>query len=97
VIIKVQVTQDDIDSSDPTASCGGNCPVWRAVRRVLPFLPHPWVTCWRIEFSDDAAEGSLLLPGPASAFITRFGGGQLVQPFEFGLDVPDDLIPAGAS
>ena len=90
--VRVQVTQQDID-----AGChdGSNCPCARAARRVLPGFPRIrfGIRAWWL---DDRTGPALPYPAEVADWIDRYDYRKPVEPFEFDLDVPDDLL-AGAS
>ena len=91
MIVHVSVTADDIANGKPGECCG--CPVYLAVRRVLPDVSgvgpgRVWLTGGR---------RPITLPDDAEDFIERYDRGHRVEPFEFDLDVPGELIPASVT
>jgi hypothetical protein len=104
VIFTIPVTAEHIAKGKPQEAC--DCPVWHAIADALPWLAGPDASltvgpadvCF-ISDSDDAPFGVAHIPLPAAAigFIGQFDGAQPVEPFEFTLDIPGHLIPAGAT
>ena len=90
--VRVQVTQQDID--DGKAGEAYRCPVALAARRAFP-RQHVRVYAPCIMLIESGYP-TFDLPSEARRFVDRFDGGVHVEPFEFDLDVPDDLL-AGAS
>jgi hypothetical protein len=99
MIVTVSVAAEDIARGKPGQCC--DCPVWHAIARALPWLPRreggygdsfnvgPLGLCWAL--------ARIELPDIAIVFMKRFDSALSVEPFEFTLDVPGHLIPAGAT
>jgi hypothetical protein len=96
--VTVCVTQDDIASGKP--GNGAACALGLACRRALPFLPRVYVYCDSVGVTAGSTfetPSNLPLPPDARHAVERLDSrGRDVVPFTFELDVPDDLIPAGA-
>lgn len=92
-MVTIHVTAGDIAAGSIT-SCE-NCPVAQAIMRTLG-LPHVSVG---LDDMDLGRHVAVLVPTPARAshFMRLFDGGHKVEPFSFELDVPDELVPAGAA
>jgi hypothetical protein len=104
MIFTIPVTAEHIAKGKPQEAC--DCPVWWAIADALPWLAGPDLALTvgpaDIVFfadSDDAPFGvaHIELAAIACEAIGRFDGGQQIEPFEFTLDIPDRLIPAGAT
>lgn len=91
--VRISVTADDITRG--RADDCMHCPVALAIGRAL--LPGVHVAVGPEAMSLGPAQVRVRLPWAAQNFIFRFDGGQPVQPFEFGLDVPDEFVPAEVS
>lgn len=87
--VTVSVTQDDIDHGIPEDGCA--CPIARAARRAIPSLPELVVGIYEL-FPSNIGRHLAELPDAAMAFIDRFDQNGAVEPFEFTLDIPDELI-----
>jgi hypothetical protein len=98
VLVPIHVTQEDIASGKP--GNGAVCALGLACRRALPFLPHLYVYSDSVGVSAGSTlstPSNLSLPPDAQRAVERLDSrGKDVVPFTFELDVPDDLIPAGA-
>lgn len=79
--MKIQVTQDDIDSGTPHEPEG--CPIALAIQRVLG---QDEVQVTDVGFVTIGL-GDFELPASAVSFISYFDAGYDVEPFEFELDV----------
>jgi hypothetical protein len=92
MIVKIQVTADDIAKGEPQDGC--YCPIARACLRVFPSLPALVVSHEDL-FADADSNKYPVAPLPVTArdFISRFDMYRPVEPFEFDLDVPDELAP----
>jgi hypothetical protein len=104
LIFTIPVTAAHIAKGKPQEAC--DCPVWWAIAEALPWLAGPDLALTvgpaDIVFfadSDDAPFGvaHIELAGIARVAISDFDNGRKVEPFEFTLDIPDHLIPAGAT
>jgi hypothetical protein len=93
--ITVSVTHDDI-AKGVAADCH-LCPVARAVIRALPGVPELSVGSMWLYRDGAPLRGQQMcsLPLAAVDWIEEFDGHNPVEPFEFVLDVPADLVPAG--
>jgi hypothetical protein len=96
MIFTIKVTAGDIAAN----GCEGqDCPVWRAALRALPFFPHLVVGGWNLfPLGRHSRERRPAIPLPwvAKEFIDRNDSRLRTEPFQFELDIPDELIPAGA-
>lgn len=81
--MKIQVTQGDIDNGVPNDRC--NCPVARAIQRVIPPGLSVYVYGDRVEFFAVGCEARIGLPYVAKNFIEAFdnGYGGFPEPIEF--------------
>jgi alpha-ketoglutarate-dependent taurine dioxygenase len=95
VIVKIQVTDQDI--AHGLAGDCEECPIALAIYRALSATAGIRVGTGGVTLYRDHANAMVALPAAASRFISRFDHDDLVEPFEFDLDVPDELVPAGAS
>lgn len=99
MIVTISVTAEDIAKGKPGQAC--DCPIWHAIARALPWLPQsdddglfsvgPLGVC-----GIGSGLESIDLPQEVYSFIGRFDSVLPVEPFEFDLDIPDHLVPAGA-
>lgn len=94
--ITIQVTQDDI-AKIPGEAC--DCPIYHGVRRALPHLAYVGVYSRTVALARLIHEHAQepLLPQAGRDFIARFDTAMPVEPFSFDLDVPAEMVPAGAS
>jgi hypothetical protein len=83
---KIQLLQDDIDKGLPARSAF--CPVARAIRRACPKIKQVNVGCSRIRLGDGQY---ITTPPEVCNFISAFDRHKPVEPFEFDLDIPEDL------
>lgn len=94
MIITIQVTEQDI-STGLAGDCE-ECPIALAIYRALSDagvrVGTAGVTLYR-----EGTNAMLALPEAATRFIDGFDHDEAVEPFEFDLDVPDEIVPAGAS
>jgi hypothetical protein len=92
--VTIQVTQEDINHG--LAGDCEECPIALALYRALSVAGvragTGGVTLYR-----EGTNAMVALPVAAVRFIGRFDHDELVEPFEFELDVPDELVPAVAS
>jgi hypothetical protein len=102
LIFTIPVTAEHIAKGKPQEAC--DCPVWWAIADALPWLADHDLTVGpaNIAFvsdSDDVPFGVAIieLAGIARVAISDFDNGRKVEPFEFTLDIPGHLIPAGAT
>lgn len=102
MIFTIPVTAEHIAKGKPQEAC--DCPVWWAIAEALPWLVDKDVTVGpeNVAFhaaTDQAPYGVAIieLAGIARVAISDFDNGRKVEPFEFTLDIPDHLIPAGAT
>lgn len=101
MIFTIPVTAEHIAKGKPQEAC--DCPVWHAIAEALPWLAKadPDFTVCPADIGIhpiDTAEYRLCsidLPFEAREFIGRFDSVLPVEPFEFGLDIPDHLVAAG--
>lgn len=93
MIVTVQVTEQDVQHG--LAGDCEECPIALAIYRALHDAPvrvgTGGVTIYR-----EGTNAMVALPGAASRFISRFDHDEVVEPFEFDLDVPDEIAPAVA-
>ena len=88
--VRVQVTQQDIDKDRHTSA---TCPCATAARRAIPGARIRFgATMWW----PGPDTGGFDAPEKVSRWISDYDLGLPVAPFEFDLDVPDDLL-AGTS
>jgi hypothetical protein len=104
VIFTIPVTAEHIAKGKPQEAC--DCPVWWAIADALPWLAGPDLALTVgpadiafVSDSDDAPFGVAIIELAAIACeaISDFDNGRKVEPFEFTLDIPGHLIPAGAT
>ena len=95
--VTIEVTADDIAKGKPCEAV--ECQVFLAASRALPEvrLAVGPETLWIGESFCDRAGWDAPLPDVAVGAIHRIDNGQPVEPFSFVVDIPDTLIPAGAS
>jgi len=93
ITVKVEVTFDDILQGTPGAC--GSCPIALAAQRLLD------TDRFKVEVSllsliclnlDGDLSGLAELPPDARAFIDGFDHGADVEPFEFEIELPDELL-----
>jgi hypothetical protein len=94
MIITVNVTEDDI--RDGQAGVCRECPVALAIKRALPGT-DVHVSYERVSLGGPRRQEILGTPDAVQEFIGRFDSALPVEPFEFDLDIPGHLIPAGAT
>jgi hypothetical protein len=94
MIAKIQVTAADI--AHGLAGDCEECPIALAIYRALSDagvrVGTGGVTLYR-----EGTNAMLALPEAATKFIVRFDHDEPVAPFEFELDVPDEVLTAGAT
>lgn len=93
MIIDIKVTQSDIDTGK-RISCR-ECPVARAITRVLDPLWEVDVdgmSAYLFDYTPSHAVVTRTLPYEARVFILGFDSGRKVEPFEFKLDIPDEIL-----
>jgi hypothetical protein len=95
MIIAVQVTQEDI--AQGLAGDCEECPIALAIYRALSATTGVRVGTGGVTLYRDHANAMLALPVAASRFICWFDHDDVVEPFEFELDIPDEIAPAGAA
>lgn len=83
-MITVKVTQEDIQTGAKD-NCY-RCPIALALNRALK---KP-VTCWTYTYTIHNI--SYTLPSVVSRFIVGFDGGDLVKPFEFQIESPQESV-----
>jgi hypothetical protein len=93
VTVVISVTADDI-AAGVRADCY-LCPIARAARRAIPSLPDLIVGHYEL-ITSVSGTAFAELPDAAIAFIGRFDDGQSVKLFDFTVDLPDTLFPAGS-
>lgn len=81
-MIKVEVTQADIDKGDRRNPCG--CPIALAIARVFP-ASHPYCNADGVEFSPAGDRTDIPLPDEVVAWMDRYDAGLVVEPFTFEL------------
>lgn len=91
-VVRVQVTQADIDNGERAEPC--LCPTALAIKRVFPAC-DPSVDGVMIELRIDGKTWFTDVPESVREFVEAFDEEWPVEPFGFDLDVPDLL--AGAS
>jgi hypothetical protein len=101
MIFTIPVTAAHIAKGVPQEAC--DCPVWWAIAEALPWLAGRDLTVGPANIAfladrDDApfGVGIVELAAIAREGICEFDLGGHIEPFEFTLDIPDHLIPAGA-
>jgi hypothetical protein len=81
--IKIEVTQDDIDSGKPRLA--GSCPIALALIRAIPDIqPEVMFT----KFWSEKYEKCFDLTDEAYFFILAYDDGAKVKPFSFEIDIP---------
>ena len=108
MIFTIPVTAAHIAKGKPQEAC--DCPVWWAIAEALPWLTPdadgerftvgPGDICIvppLVDMEDEYAVYIVELAPVAREAVSRFDRGQQIEPFEFTLDIPDHLIPAGAT
>jgi hypothetical protein len=104
LIFTIPVTAAHIAKGKPQEAC--DCPVWHAIAEALPWLlargrqavsvgPGDVCICPSLVDEGEFAVCIVELAAVARDAVSRFDKGQLIEPFEFGLDIPDRLVPAG--
>jgi hypothetical protein len=88
--MRVAVRQDDIDYG--VRGMPGSCPVARALRRYVAPL-RPSVLGFQVALYDhyNVQIATLALPDAVRHFVSAFDRGDPVQPFSFGLTLPEAL------
>jgi hypothetical protein len=85
--MKIKVTQEDIDNGQrKSCSC---CPVALAMKRVLDIDVKVGDNKFVLTSSDEFT--ILELPKEARIFIDAFDNDELVEPFEFEINLPEWL------
>jgi hypothetical protein len=87
--ITISVSADDIARGLPELSDA--CPIWHAARRTPLRVVHVFSDRVSVRYE----RGHLCqvrLPQEARWFVGNFDTGHDVKPFEFDLDVPDELL-----
>lgn len=96
MLVTVDVTPEDLSNGLP-GNCG-LCPVALAVRRIVrddvAIRVSMSILSWRWP---DYTTGSVDLPWTAENFIKRFDAACEIEPFEFEIDLPDELLAAVTS
>lgn len=92
--VKIQVTAEDI--AHGLAGDCEECPIALAIYHALHDAPVRVGTGGVTIYHEDT-NAMVALPVAASRFISRFDHDEVVEPFEFDLDVPDELLTAGAT
>jgi hypothetical protein len=105
MIFTITVTAAHIARGKPQEAC--DCPVWHAITETLPWLlaenrqavsvgPADVCICPPLPAMEDEFTVVIVeLAAAAREAVSRFDSGQVIEPFEFGLDIPDHLVPAG--
>lgn len=92
--MKIEVTQEDIDQG-MVRSCR-ECPVARAIKKKVGMKTCLGVTPSWVSFYDiyDKTDKTFLvqLPEKATEFINKFDGNEIVEPFEFELNITEEVI-----
>ena len=91
MIFTIKVTQDDID--DGIACDSYNCPIAEAINRLL--LPNIYANVFYSVGFFHNEENLLIdssLPQEAKKFARAFDDYEDCKPFEFELDIPENLV-----
>ncbi len=85
--VEVTITRADIDAD---GHCGTNCPLWRALLRVLPGAPDVEVGRMFLTCRSTGCRMDVPLPREARLWIARYDFADRADPVTFTVRVPDD-------